>query len=232
VCVCGCGLLEFVRCIHEWQHDNVGNRYKRNVGDRPEFTRRVACNRLDFRSAGPDGSQQRAAFTRDLLLDLAAAAALTPAHFTLRKLAPGSILVDADIRCAKEPYRTRQRALYHPYCDLLTLACISGVPNPAAVAAHLEAQVYDPRSPLRTGAVTRFTQCIKLAPANPVEALPLEAPIVAAALSGAGNLFIRARLEEEDGKALAELEKEAAAVKAESGRWADAALALALSQVG
>ena len=158
---------------------------------------------LDFRSAGPDGSQQRLAFIRDLAQDLAFASRLAPSNFDLIKLSPGSIIVDAAIR---------------------------GVPNPEGVAADLEAQVYDPRSPLRSGAVTRFAHAIKLPPAQSLASLPLEVPVVASALSGAGNLFIRARLEAEDAKALREMEEEARAVKSEAARWADAALALALSQ--
>lgn len=158
---------------------------------------------LDFRAAGGEGSQQRAAFVRELVQDLAYASGLMPQNFSLTSLSPGSIMVDA---------------------------AILGVPNPETVAAGLEAQVYNPRSPLRSGAITRFAQAVKLAPASDMSALPLEIPVVASALRGAGNLFIRARLEAEDEKALSEMEEEAKAVKSEGARWADAALALALAQ--
>jgi len=88
---------------------------------------------LDFRVAGTQGSKERAIWERNVLHDLAYASGLTPSDFNIKKVSPGSVVVELEIPCSP---------------------C---VPDPMAVAAHLERQVSNPSSALRSGATTRYT---------------------------------------------------------------------------
>jgi len=88
---------------------------------------------LDFRVAGRQGSKERATWERNVLHDLAYASGLTPSDFNIKKVSQGSVVVELEIPCSP---------------------C---VPDPMAVAAHLERQVSDPTSALRSAATTRYT---------------------------------------------------------------------------
>jgi len=114
---------------------------------------------LDFAVAGPEQSQQREAFTHTLAQDLANASGLAPAHFSIKQISPGSIVVDTEIR-----------------------PDMAGSFDPEGVARHLQKQASDPQSPLRCGAITRFTESISLpfinpSPAKPPKSMPEKPPL-------------------------------------------------------
>ena len=89
---------------------------------------------LEYSSIGADGSAQRVAFRNELQQDFANASGLPPSSFVLKRLSPGSVLVDCDIH--PDP---AQRG-----------------PDPVSAAIILEQQTRDPNSQLRTGSLTRF----------------------------------------------------------------------------
>ena len=95
---------------------------------------------LEYSSIGADGSAQRVAFRNELQQDFANACGLPPSSFVLKRLSPGSVLVDCDIH--PDP---AQRG-----------------PDPVSAAISLEQQTRDPNSPLRAGSLTRFASGITI----------------------------------------------------------------------
>ena len=95
---------------------------------------------LDYSSIGADGSAQRVAFRNELQQDLANASGLPPSSFVLKRLSPGSVLVDCDI-----------------YPDPAQRG-----PDPVSAAINLEQQTHDPNSKLRAGSLTRFASGIAI----------------------------------------------------------------------
>jgi len=120
---------------------------------------------LDFSSAGPEFSAQRNAFVQELKRDLAYASGLDASHFNVTRLSPGSVIIDTEIHAGPQGR----------YQDM------------EMVAKDLERQVYDPRSPLRAGAITRHILGVTLPSLQPLDVLPLEVPFVASTLGGVGN---------------------------------------------
>ena len=98
--------------------------------------------RLDFSIVGAENSIVREAFVSDLSLDLAQASGLAHSNFHIKRLSPGSIIVDTEIRNDESGKKI----------------------DPEAVIRDLERQVHEPRSPLRSGVITRFIQGITLRP--------------------------------------------------------------------
>jgi hypothetical protein len=98
--------------------------------------------RLDFSIVGAENSIVREAFVSDLSLDLAQASGLAHSNFHIKRLSPGSIIVDTEIRDDESGKKI----------------------DPEAVICDLERQVHEPRSPLRSGVITRFIQGITLRP--------------------------------------------------------------------
>jgi hypothetical protein len=98
--------------------------------------------RLDFSIVGAENSIVREAFVSDLSLDLAQASGLAHSNFHIKRLSPGSIIVDTEIRDDESGKKI----------------------DPEAVIRDLERQVHEPRSPLRSGVITRFIQGITLRP--------------------------------------------------------------------
>ena len=93
---------------------------------------------ISFLAAGPPHSLVRAEFEKTLLLDLSSASGLAPEGFCVQKMAPGSVIVDMQIR-------------YNPK---------GAGPKPPDVARDLQRQVSDSNSPLRQGKITRYVESI------------------------------------------------------------------------
>ena len=100
---------------------------------------------LDFKIVGQELSEERKKFVLDLSQDLAIASGLEPANFYIKKLSPGSILVDTEIR--------------------IDWSC--SATDPDTVARDLERQAHDPRSRIRSGVITRFIEEIVLRSQSP-----------------------------------------------------------------
>ena len=98
--------------------------------------------RLNIASAGPEGSQQRTEFVYDLTRDLAYASGLRPPNFRVKSLSPGSIIVVTEVLAAS--------------VGRLSLIDLE------MVAKDLQNQAHDPRSPLHSGAITRFVETFDL----------------------------------------------------------------------
>jgi len=96
---------------------------------------------LDFNEVGPEGSQQRQQFERDLVHDLAHAAGTPPALFLVKRLSPGSVHVDLEIAPDS-----------------------SSAVAPAAIAAELQRQASDAGSKLRAGKITSHTSALQALP--------------------------------------------------------------------
>lgn len=97
---------------------------------------------MDFEDAGEEGSEERHNFENDLLHDLSNATGLNSDHFDVKKLSPGSIIVDLEIRTTY------------------------GDPGPSAewVSEDLTRQVSDAESLLCSGLVTRHAQSVIIVP--------------------------------------------------------------------
>jgi hypothetical protein len=110
------------------------------VMERPKPVDIILKLGLDFSSAGSDGSQERKEFERELAQNLSHASGLPPAHFKVKHMSPGSIIVDTEIN-----------------------SDVTGnFPDPKSVAMDLERQVRDVYSRLRSGTITRFAQSITI----------------------------------------------------------------------
>jgi C-terminal processing protease CtpA/Prc len=95
---------------------------------------------LDYSLVGPRNSHQREAFANHLCQDLSNASGLPATNFLIKDMSPGSILVMTEIRAHESNMAI----------------------SPEAVARDLESQATDPRSRLRSGGITRFTESITL----------------------------------------------------------------------
>jgi len=108
---------------------------------------------LEYRIAGEQGSEERAAFKHGLISDLATAAHALPAAFAIKSISPGSIVVDVQV--------------------------LPGVGvEPLAVVADLEQQAKVQNSSLRSGKLTNKVKALTTAPSialefvdNPAECL-------------------------------------------------------------
>jgi hypothetical protein len=93
---------------------------------------------LEFNAAGEEGSSERQVFVNQLVQDLANASEVAATRFDVKKMSPGSIVVDLDI-----------------------VADPTGKgPDSASVVHLLEEQAANPASLLRKGSVTCHTQRI------------------------------------------------------------------------
>ena len=95
---------------------------------------------LDYSLVGPRNSHQREAFANHLCQDLSNASGLPATYFLIKDMSPGSVLVMTEIRANESNMAI----------------------SPEAVARDLERQATDPRSKLRSGGITRFTESITL----------------------------------------------------------------------
>ena len=108
---------------------------------------------LEFGAAGEEGSSERQVFENQLVQDLANSSEVAATRFDVKKMSPGSIVVDLDI-----------------------MADPTGKgPDSAAVAHLLEEQAANPDSLLRKGSVTCHTKSIcinglSVPVANPIDA--------------------------------------------------------------
>lgn len=93
---------------------------------------------LHFSSSGADGSVQRKEFERQLFQNLAHASGLPPTNFKVKKMSPGSIVIDTEI----------------------TPNHSGNFPDPDMVAKDLERQLHDINSALRSGSITYFAESI------------------------------------------------------------------------
>jgi hypothetical protein len=93
---------------------------------------------LEFIAAGEEGSSERKVFENQLVQDLANASEVAASRFDIKKMSPGSIVVDLDI--VADP--------------------MGKGPDSASVVKLLEEQASNPDSLLRTGSVTCHTQSV------------------------------------------------------------------------
>ena len=105
---------------------------------------------LDFVVAGPQGSPTRASFEQNLIRDLSNASGLSPVSFRVKRMSPGSVIVDVEIH--RDP--------------------TGRGPQPHDVAMDLEQQAMDPRSALRNGILTSYTMAIAF-PSLPKADVPI-----------------------------------------------------------
>ena len=87
---------------------------------------------LDFRVTGTAGSEQRSLFENNLAQDFSHATGFPPYCFDIKNVAPGSVVVDFEVRSSPS------------------------VPSPLLIASDLQKQISDPASKLRNGATTRY----------------------------------------------------------------------------
>ena len=97
---------------------------------------------MDFEDAGEEETKERHNFETDLLHDLSNATGLNPDHFDIKKLSPGSIIVEFQIRTT--------------YGDL--------GPSAEWVSEDLKRQVSDAESLLCSGLVTRHARSLIIVP--------------------------------------------------------------------
>jgi hypothetical protein len=118
---------------HQTAWDPLQAGATRNSGDSVSLQLRLALDFVTF--AGAPGSSVRAAFEQALARDLSYAAVVPPDVFRIKAIAPGSVVVELEIR-----------------------ADSSGqvAARPADVAAELQRQSADTRSRLRSGSLTRY----------------------------------------------------------------------------
>jgi len=90
---------------------------------------------MDFSSAGEEGTIKRDLFHQGLLLDIVDAAAIPPSRLSIKEFAPGSIVVSA--RIGPDPFGRG--------------------PSAEHIANELTQQAADPKSKLRSGKITRYT---------------------------------------------------------------------------
>ena len=95
---------------------------------------------LDFREAGFHSSLERAVFEKTLTLDVSTAGGIPPAHVSITRLSPGSVIASLTIHA--RPPGQKGAGL--------------GLVDPLAVAADLEQQARNPHSVLREGMLTRY----------------------------------------------------------------------------
>ena len=95
---------------------------------------------LDFMAAGEQGSPARALFEQNLTRDLSQATSVHSNRFLIKKVSPGSVIVDLEI--------------------VKNFNSWDMGPEPQHVAADLERQVNDPNSPLRNGWLTCYAVAI------------------------------------------------------------------------
>ena len=98
---------------------------------------------LDFRVAGTAGSSQRDLFESNVIQDLSFASGLACHHFKIKRVSPGSVLVEVEIH--QSP----------------------AVTDTLEIAKMLEHQISNPNSALRNGATTRYTTSITYVQAIP-----------------------------------------------------------------
>jgi hypothetical protein len=130
---------EQVASVHNLHAHSVGN----TTSFTTSFTNPVMIRAklgLDFISIGADGSAQRVAFRNELQQNFAGSAGLPPSCFVIKRLSPGSVLVDFDI---------------HPDPS-------GRGPDPASAAQDLEQQSHNPASPLRQASLSRFVAAITI----------------------------------------------------------------------
>jgi len=90
---------------------------------------------MDLSSAGEDGTIRRVLFNQSLLLDIADATAIPPWRLSIKELAPGSTVVS--MRIGPDPFGRG--------------------PSAEHIANELTQQAADPKSKLRSGKITRYT---------------------------------------------------------------------------
>jgi len=108
---------------------------------------------LDFSKCGDEGTVLRNGFTDRLLQDLGDAAGTAPSNFCILRFAPGSIILDLQVRP-----------------DPMGKGLV-----PMLVVRDLQRQVDDPRSLLRNGAISRYVQSIR--ETSPLVSSPVRAQV-------------------------------------------------------
>jgi hypothetical protein len=95
---------------------------------------------LDFREAGFPCSLERSVFEKTLTLDVSTAGGIPPAHVSITRLSPGSVIASLTIHARPPGQKGAGLRLV----------------DPLAVAADLEQQAGNPHSVLREGMLTRY----------------------------------------------------------------------------